>query len=160
MTVDDYSSGLNVRLHQNKLGTAISDSRTGGPRRRQWSTPRRFIFGRPSPLAILQELYRLSTVIRCSSYAKRRSRPNRPTIEVARLSRPPRLQIRVYFHCFSLFVCGESANATPPPLDLPLGTHPPSPLPGGIFVARLAASAGRRLGGAQMSSGVSGSAIN
>ena len=36
--------------------------------------------------------------------AKRRSRPNRPTIEVARLSRPPRLQIRVYFHCYSLFV--------------------------------------------------------
>jgi len=35
MTVDDYSSGLNVRRHQNKLGTAISDSRTGGPRRRQ-----------------------------------------------------------------------------------------------------------------------------
>ncbi len=35
MTVDDYSSGLNVRRHQNKLGTAISDSGTGGPRRRQ-----------------------------------------------------------------------------------------------------------------------------
>jgi hypothetical protein len=35
MTVDDYSSGLNVIRHQNKLGTAISDSGTGGPRRRQ-----------------------------------------------------------------------------------------------------------------------------
>ncbi len=35
MTVDDYFSGLNVRRHQNKLGTAISDSGTGGPRRRQ-----------------------------------------------------------------------------------------------------------------------------
>ena len=35
MTVDDYPSGLNVRRHQNKLGTAISDSGTGGPRRRQ-----------------------------------------------------------------------------------------------------------------------------
>jgi hypothetical protein len=35
MTVDDYSSGLNVRRHQNKLGTAISDSGTGAPCRRQ-----------------------------------------------------------------------------------------------------------------------------
>jgi hypothetical protein len=35
MTVDDYSSGLNVRRHQNKLGTAIGDRGTGGPRRRQ-----------------------------------------------------------------------------------------------------------------------------
>jgi len=35
MAVDDYPSGLNARRHQNKLGTAISDSGTGGPRRRQ-----------------------------------------------------------------------------------------------------------------------------
>ncbi len=35
MTVDDYSSGLNVRRHQNKLGTAMATAGTGGPRRRQ-----------------------------------------------------------------------------------------------------------------------------
>ena len=35
MAVDDYPSGLNVRRHQNKLGTAISDSGTGAPCRRQ-----------------------------------------------------------------------------------------------------------------------------
>jgi hypothetical protein len=45
MAVDDYPSGLNARRHQNKLGTAISDSGTGGPRwrpanPRKWSTPR------------------------------------------------------------------------------------------------------------------------
>src|ERR1700751_2699829 len=59
MAVDDYPSGLNARRHQNKLGTAINNSGTGGPRRRpanprKWSTPRRFIFGRPSPLALLR----------------------------------------------------------------------------------------------------------
>jgi hypothetical protein len=46
MAVDDYPSGLNARRHQNKLGPAISESGTGGLRRRpanprKWGTPRR-----------------------------------------------------------------------------------------------------------------------
>ena len=73
MTVDDYSSGLNVRRHQNKLGTAISDSGTGGPRRRQpteevehaapvhfWSTFAACAIARAISAAP-------STLVRCSS---------------------------------------------------------------------------------------------
>jgi hypothetical protein len=51
MAVDDYPSGLNVRRHQNKPGTAIGPSVC-------ITKQQEVIFGRPSPLVLLRQLYR------------------------------------------------------------------------------------------------------